>query len=156
MNALSESNPVFIAYTLAASIMILKAVGMSWLTVLRMMQEKSGFRSPEDLRRTPLNPHPDPAQLEPNDRVDRIRRIQLNDSENLPYFLVAGLLFVFTGPRLWVAQALYYGYVASRLAHFAAYITAQSHDVRAAMWTPGSLIVIYMSVMVLIEATRIL
>lgn len=156
MNLLDRGNPVFIAYAVAASIMILKAVAMSWLTVLRMMQEKGGFRAPEDLRKTPLNPRPQPTQLEPNERVERIRRIQQNDSENLPYFLVAGLLFVCTEPRLWVAQVLFYGYAATRLAHFAAYVTAQSHDLRAAMWTPGSLIVAYMSVMVLIEASRLL
>lgn len=152
MNLLDRSNPVFIAYAVAASIMILKAVAMSWLTVVRMMQESSGFRAPEDLRKTPLNPSPRPAQLEPNERVERIRRIQQNDSENLPYFLVAGLLFVFTGPKLWVARALYYGYATTRLAHFVAYISARSHDLRAALWTPGSLIIVYMSVMALIGA----
>lgn len=156
MIVLSPSNPVFIAYTRASSIMILKAVGMSWLTVLRMMREKGGFRSPEDLRKTPLNPQPDPSQLKPNERVERIRRIQLNDSESLPYFLIAGLLFIFTGPKLWVAQALFYGYVATRLAHFAAYFTAKSHDLRATLWTPGSLIVVYMSVVDLIDASRML
>ena len=80
--------------------MILKAVSMSWLTVVRMMREKGGFRSPEDIRKTAINPNPDPAQLAPNERVERIRRIQLNDLESLPYFLVAGLLFVLTGPPL--------------------------------------------------------
>ena len=69
--------------------MILKVVGMSWLTVVRMLQVNGGFRSPEDLRKTPLNPSPDPKQLERNEAVDRIRRIQLNDLENVPFFLVA-------------------------------------------------------------------
>ena len=73
---------------------------MSWLTVLRMAQARGGFRSPEDVRKTRLNPDPNPAQLQPNERVDRIRRIQLNDLENLPYFLVAGLLYVFCDPSL--------------------------------------------------------
>ena len=45
-------------------------------------------------------PQPDPAQLAPNDYVDRVRRIQLNDLENLPFFLVAGLLYVMTAPSL--------------------------------------------------------
>jgi hypothetical protein len=42
------------------ALMILKAVSMSWLTVIRMMQVKGGFRSPEDLRKTPFNPEPNP------------------------------------------------------------------------------------------------
>src|SRR5580692_2892953 len=150
MDKLSLQNPVFTTYVIAATIMILKGVSMSWLTVFRMMQAKGGFRSPEDIKKTPLNPEPNPAQLEPNERVERIRRIQLNDLENLPYFLVAGLLYVFSAPNLVLAQWLFYGYVVTRLAHFIAYITAQTHDLRAALWTPGSLILIYMSAMSLV------
>jgi glutathione S-transferase len=140
MDKLSLQNPVFATYVIAATLMILKAVSMSWLTVVRMMQVKGGFRSPEDLRKTPLNPEPNPKQLEPNERVDRIRRIQMNDLENLPFFLVAGFLFVLTEPPLLLAQVLLYGYVVSRLLHFAAYFTAQTHDVRATLWTVGSII----------------
>ncbi len=152
MDKLSLQNPVFATYVIAATVMILKAVGMSWLTVVRMMQVKGGFRSPEDIRKTALNPDPDPKQLEPNERVERIRRIQLNDLENLPFFLVAGLLFVLTEPSLMVARLLLYGYVASRLLHFAAYFTAQTHDTRATFWTIGSLILLYMTCRTLVAA----
>jgi glutathione S-transferase len=145
MEKLSLANPVFATYVVAASLMILKAVSMSWLTVLRMMQEKGGFRSPEDLRKTSLNPEPNPKQLEPNERVERIRRIQLNDLESLPFFLVAGLLFVLTEPSLMLARLLLYGYVLSRLLHFAAYFTARTHDTRATLWTVGSFILIFMT-----------
>jgi glutathione S-transferase len=132
--------------------MILKAVSMSWLTVVRMMQEKGGFRSSEDLRKTPLNREPNPRQLEPNERVERIRRIQMNDLENLPFFLVAGILFVLTDPSLLLARWLLYGYVASRLLHFAAYFTALTHDTRATFWTVGSVILIFMTCRTLLVA----
>jgi glutathione S-transferase len=145
-------DPVFAAYGIAASIMALKALGMSWLTVWRMMRVNGGFRAPEDLRRTPLNPSPAPAQLEPNERVERIRRIQLNDLESIPYFLVLGWLFTLTGPTLLTARLLFFGYVATRLIHFLAYLTGHSHDLRAALWTPGSLILIYMAVKILLAA----
>jgi glutathione S-transferase len=152
LDKLNLHDPVFATYVIAATIMILKAVSMSWLTVVRMMQEKGGFRSPEDIRKTLLNPEPDPNQLEPNQRVERIRRIQLNDLENLPFFLVAGLLFVLTEPSLLVARLLLYGYVVSRLLHFAAYFTAQTHDTRATFWTVGSLILIFMTCRTLVAA----
>jgi glutathione S-transferase len=152
MEKLSLQNPVFATYAIAASIMILKAVAMSWLTVLRMLQEKGGYRAPEDLRKTPLNPAPDPKQLEPNERVERIRRIHLNDLENLPFFLAAGLLFVLTNPSLTLTRWLMYGYVVSRLLHFAAYFTAQTHDMRATLWTIGSLILIFMAGWTLVAA----
>jgi len=152
MEILSLHNPVFAAYVAAAAIMILKAVSMSWLTVARMLQVRGGFRSPEDLRQTLLNPDPNPAQLAPDDRVERVRRIQQNDQENLPYFLIAGFLFVFTEPSPLFAQWLFFGYVVTRLMHFIAYLTAQTHDLRAALWTPGSLILIYMGAACLMAA----
>lgn len=145
-------DPLFATYAIAASLMILKAAAMSWLTVVRMMQEKGGFRSPEDLRKTPFNPAPHPDQIKPNERVERIRRIQMNDLENLPFFLAAGFLYVLSGPSLTVAQVLLYGYVVSRLLHFAAYYTQQTHEVRATFWTIGSLIMIYMAGSVLVAA----
>ena len=121
-----------------------------------MTQVKGGFRSPEDLRRTALNPAPDPNQLLPDDRVDPVRRIQLNDLENVPFFLVAGLLFVLTGPPLLLAQVLLYGYVISRLLHFAAYLSARTHDTRATPWTVGSLILVFMTGWVLVAAVEAL
>jgi len=92
-----------------------------------------------------LNPRPRPDQLLPDERVERIRRIQHNDLENLPFFFVAGALYVLTSPPLALAQWLFYGYAASRLLHFVAYLTGQIHDVRATLWAIGSLIVIVMT-----------
>ncbi len=144
MNAFTLTNPVFATYVVAATLMILKAASMSWLTVFRMVQAKGGYRSPEDIRKTRLNPDPNPKQLEPNEAVERTRRIHLNDLENIPFFLAAGFLFVLTEPSLWVARALFYGYVVTRALHFVAYLTASTHDLRANLWTPGSLIILYM------------
>src|SRR6185503_8306117 len=155
LDKLNLHDPLFATYVVAASLMILKAVTMAWLTVVRMMEVKGGYRSPEDLKRTLLNPAPDPAQLLPDERVERIRRIQMNDLENLPYFLVAGLLYVFTQPSLVLAQWLLYGYVVSRLLHFVAYLTGQIHEIRAALWTVGSLILIFMTVRTLLAALGI-
>ena len=152
MDKLTLANPLLATYAIAASLMILKVVAMAWLTVWRMMQEKGGYRAPEDLLRTPLNPNPAPAQLAPNERVERIRRIMQNDLENVPFFLAAGFLYVLTQPSLALAQWLLYGYVASRFLHFLAYVTGQIHEVRAATWTAGSLILIYMSASILLAA----
>jgi glutathione S-transferase len=154
MDKLSFQNPLFDTYAIAASIMILKAVMMSWLTVARMMQVSGGFRSPEDIKKTILNPNPSAEQLKPNEYVERIRRIQLNDLENLPFFLVAGFLFILTEPSITIARWVLYGYVTSRLLHFAAYFTARTHDTRATLWTVGSLILIFMSCWTLFVALR--
>ena len=66
--------------------------------------------------------------------------------------LVAKLIFVLAGPPLWLAQVLLYGYVVTRLLHFAAYLTAQTHDMRALLWTPGSLILIFITLWSLVAA----
>ena len=149
---LSLENPVFQTYALAASIMILKLMLQPWMTVLRMIKAGGGFRSPEDAKKSPLNPKPDLAQLEANEYVDRSRRINLNDLESIPAFLAAGFLFVLADPPLLLAQILIWTYVVSRAAHFAAYVTAQLHDVRAFCWTWGSLSVIAMTIYVMLKA----
>jgi glutathione S-transferase len=151
MDKIGLANPMFATYAVAASLMILKVVAMAWLTVWRMIGEKGGYRAPEDIQKTPLNPVPNPAQLAPNERVERVRRIMQNDLENVPFFLVAGFLYVLAEPSLALAKWMLYGYVVSRFAHFAAYFTGQIHEIRAATWTVGSLIVVYMAVYVLLK-----
>ena len=148
---LSLDNPVFHTYMIAASIMILKLMFQPWMTVVRMMKAGAGFRAPEDLKKTPLNPNPDPSQLEVNEYVDRSRRLNLNDLESIPGFLVAGFLFVLVSPPLLLAQILIWTYVASRAVHFFAYISAQIHDIRAFCWTWSSVSVIAMAGYTLVQ-----
>ena len=147
-------NPVFVTYVIAASVMIIKMMGQGWITVWRMMKVGGGFLNPEDAAGGMANPKPRPGQLDADENVERSRRMHRNDTENIPMFLIAGLLFALTQPPLWLAQALLFGYVASRLAHFGAYFTAQSHEVRATFFSIGSLIVIGMAVYTLIYVIR--
>jgi glutathione S-transferase len=149
---LTLDNPVFHTYALAAAIMLLKLMLQPWMTVQRMMKVRAGFRSPEDAKKSPLNPLPAEGQLEVNEYVDRSRRMNLNDLESIPGFLVAGLLFVLVNPPLLLAQVLIWTYVGARAAHFVAYATAQLHDVRATLWTFSSLSVIVMAGYVLVQA----
>ena len=148
---LNLENPVFHTYMLAAAIMILKLMIQPWITVQRMMKAGAGFRSPEDAKKSPLNPNPREGQVEINEYVDRSRRINLNDLESIPGFLAAGFLFVLAGPPLLLAQILIWTYVGARAAHFVAYSTAQLHDVRAFCWTWSSVSVITMAGYVLVN-----
>lgn len=146
---LDLADPVISTYATASALLVLKVMGQGWMTVYRLMKVNAGFASPEDLRPGRLNPNPDPAQLELNDYVDRSRRMHRNDLENIPAFWIAGLLFAATGPALWLAQALMYGFVLARAAHAIAYAAKQSHEMRATFYTIGSLIVVYMALHVL-------
>lgn len=149
---LNLNNPLFITYLLGASIMILKLMLQPWMTVVRMMKVSGGFRSPEDARKSPLNPNPDPSQLAPNEYVERSRRLNLNDLESIPGFLAAGFLFVLINPPLLLAQILIWTYVITRALHFVSYATGQLHEVRATFWTFSSLPVLIMAGYVLVRA----
>ncbi|HBZ45033.1 MAG TPA: glutathione S-transferase [Maritimibacter sp.] len=149
MTTFDLADPVLRTYAIAAAVMVLKVMGQGWMTVARMMKSGRGLVNPEDLIAGPLNRTPDAGQLDIDDYVDRSRRMHRNDLENIPAFWMAGLLFVLSAPALWLAQVLLYGFVAARAAHFVAYLTKQRHEVRAAFYTIGSLIVIYMALHVL-------
>ena len=149
---LTFANPVFQLYAIIAALMLLKLMLQPWLTIYRMLKVQGGFRNPEDLKKSPANPNPNPVQLEKNEYVERSRRINLNDLESIPGFLAAGLLFVLAQPSLLLAQVLFGIYGVSRLLHFIAYSTAQLHDIRAALWTPSSIVALIMAVYVLLTA----
>ncbi len=145
-------NPVFVSYTIAASLMILKLMGQCWITVYRMIRSDAGLLNPEYLQPGPANRNPRPDQLEPNDYVDRSRRIQRNDLENIPAFLIAGLLFVARAPPALLANVLFFAFVLARLAHSWAYTTKQRHEVRATLFSVGSIAVVVMALYALVAA----
>lgn len=149
MTALSIENPVFVTYMIAAAIMILKLMGQGWMTVYRMLKIDGGWATPEDLQAGMINRNPHPEQLELNDYVDRSRRMHRNDLENIPAFLACGLLFVAAAPTYLLANILMYTFVGARLGHSLAYATKQSHEVRATLYTIGSVVVVIMAIYVL-------
>ena len=154
MSLLTFDNPVFGYYAVAAALMIMKMMSQGWITVFRMIKVNGGYRYQEDARRSPANPHPSPEQLLPNEYVERSRRMHGNDVENIPLFLVAGLLYVCTAPRGIVALIVFAVYVLSRFAHFYVVLTARSHELRALLWTVGSVAIYLMAAIVLWTALR--
>jgi len=151
MEPFSLENPVFIAYLIAAALMVLKLMGQGWMTVALMMRKNAGLVSPEDIRRTPMNKEPSPEQLEPDPDVERSRRMHRNDLENIPGFLAAGLIFVAIDPPYIAAAILFAAFVLARLAHAWAYGTAKNHETRATFYTIGSVSVIVMVLWALVE-----
>ena len=140
MGLISFENPVFVAYAVAAALACLKMNLQSWMTIHRLMKIGGGFASPEDANPGAFNKSPRPGQTDVDDYVERSRRLHRNDTENLPPFMVAGLLFVLTDPAVWVAYLFYFGFVALRAMHFLIYATARSHEMRGTIFTPASMI----------------
>jgi glutathione S-transferase len=154
MSLLTFENPVFRYYAVAAVLMIVKTMSQGWITVFRMMKVNGGFRYPEDARQSLTNPHPGVEQLQPNEYVERSRRMHGNDVENVPLFLAAGLLYVCTAPNGAVALGMFAAYALSRFVHFYVVLTARSHELRAALWTVGSAIIYAMAGAVIWEILR--
>jgi glutathione S-transferase len=155
MSLLDFGNPVFQYYALAAALLIVKMMSQGWITVFRMLEVNGGFRNPEDARKSLTNPHPSPAQLLPNEFVERSRRMHANDVENIPLFLVAGLLYVCTAPAPGLAIGLFSAYVLSRFAHFYVVLTQRSHEARASFWTVGSIVIYVMAGATIWSAVRL-
>jgi uncharacterized MAPEG superfamily protein len=152
MSLLTMENPVFVAYAVAAALMLLKLMAQGWVTVVLMVRSDAGLINPEDLRPTLANRNPRPEQLAPHPGVERSRRMQRNDLENIPGFLAAGLLFVATAPPYWIAVPIFALFVLARLAHTWAYASAKNHEIRAAYFSVGSIVVILMALWVLAAA----
>jgi glutathione S-transferase len=152
MSILALDNPVFAAYAVAAALMTLKLMVQGWITVAQMLRTDAGLLNPEDLRPSPANRNPRPEQLDPQPDVERSRRMQRNDLENIPAFLAIGLVFVAVGPPAWAAYPLFGLFVAARFGHAWAYATAQNHEIRATFFSVGSIVVIVMALWVLLAA----
>jgi len=154
MSLLTFDNPVFRYFAIAAALMIVKMMSQGWITVFRMMKVNGGFRYPEDAHKSPTNPNPSPEQLLPNEYVERSRRMHGNDIENIPLFLMVGLLYVCTAPGATLAAVIFSIYVLSRFAHFYAVLTARPHEVRAVFWTIGSVAIYFMAGAVIWKAVN--
>jgi glutathione S-transferase len=152
---LPRSNPVsLLTFAIAAALMIVKMMSQGWITVFRMIKVKGGYHYPEDAQRSLANPHPSQEQLLPNEYVERSRRMHGNDVENIPLFLVTGLIYVCTAPSDVTALCIFSVYVLSRFAHFYVVLTARPHEVRALLWTVGSVAIYLMAGTVLWTALR--
>lgn len=111
-----------------------------------MIKANAGLLNQEDLNAGPANRYPRPEQLEPNDYVERSRRIQRNDFENIPAFLACGVIFVASAPPALLANVLLFAFVVAHLAHTVAYTSKQWHELRTALYSVGSIAVIIMAV----------
>ncbi|VVC38969.1 Membrane associated eicosanoid/glutathione metabolism-like domain,Membrane-associated [Cinara cedri] len=101
MGLLIMSNPVFECYAFYGCILILKTIAMSFITAFQRMKKKVCM-NPEDvvLRQGAEVKFDDPD-------IERIRRAHLNDLENIPIFLITGLLFVTSNPPEMLANNLF-------------------------------------------------
>jgi len=113
---LSSDDPVFAAYAFYAALVCFKMMIMSLLTA-RHRLGKGIFANAEDV---PLHPKGKVKMDDPD--VERVRRGHLNDLENIPVFLILGLLYVATRPALATALWCFRIFVAARYIHTFVYV----------------------------------
>jgi uncharacterized MAPEG superfamily protein len=83
--------------------------------------------------------------------VARIKRLHLNDLENIPIFLVLGLLFVIMGGSQEGAQAYFYTFVIARILHTVVYL-AGLQPWRTLTWAVQVLVMIGLAVQILLHS----
>lgn len=66
-----------------------------------------------------------------DEEVERIRRAHLNDLENIPIFIIAGLFYILTGPSTIIAITLIRIGAIGRIAHTISYCFLKAQPARA-------------------------
>ncbi|XP_054286255.1 microsomal glutathione S-transferase 1-like isoform X2 [Macrosteles quadrilineatus] len=145
MSTVRMDNAVLQGFGFYACILMFKMLMMSLLTFYQRYRTKA-FISPEDAAAFKGE-----VKTEDPD-VERVRRAHLNDLENIPIFLVTGLLFVMSDPDVVVALMFFRLYTLARFAHtfvYAIYVVRQ--PARAIAFGVGQIITTIMIIMIIVK-----
>lgn len=133
MNALITT-PVFQLYTGAVIVLGMNLLVLANNTALTRASAKEVV-NPEDVV---LNPTAEVVFESGNAKTERYRRAHRNALENLPLFMLTGLLLSLTAAPLGLAAGLFAVFVAARLLHSVAYMR-QLQPWRTASFAVGGL-----------------
>ncbi|XP_050441876.1 microsomal glutathione S-transferase 1-like [Adelges cooleyi] len=146
MDLFTRENPVFECYAFYSSILIIKMIAMSLLTAFQRMRKKV-FISPEDKS---MSKGSEVKYDDPD--VERVRRAHLNDVENIPIFLISGLLFVASKPSEMLAMNLFRLFTIVRILHTVVYaIFVVPQPARAIMFLTGVVINVIMIICIILK-----
>lgn len=143
MNALS-ANEAFQTYAICAAILVIKMFASALYTGATRSRVK-GYVNPEDAA---VGGRGAQASEQEAPEVARALRIQRNDLENIPAFLVMGLLYVLSGATAFGAAAYCWTFTIARLVHTVVYLRAMQ-PARAICWGIGMLATLGMAVNVI-------
>lgn len=143
------TNPVFHAYVVTAAILGMNVLLLANSTALTRARNNEVV-NPEDTR---LNRTATVVYDAGNDRTARFRRAHRNALENIPLFLITGLLLPILGVSLHVAVSLYAVFVVARLAHTVAYV-AEVQPWRTLSFGIGALDQVVLLVVAVVQVAR--
>jgi uncharacterized MAPEG superfamily protein len=113
-----SSDPVFQAYVASVVVLSLNVLGLANATAFTRSQHAEVI-NPEDKK---LNDQATVVYEEGNDKTQRYRRAHRNALENVPLFMITGLLFAMTGPGSTLATAIFATFTVCRIAHSVCYV----------------------------------
>ncbi|XP_032076844.1 microsomal glutathione S-transferase 1 [Thamnophis elegans] len=129
---------VTMAFMRYGTIVVLKMMLMSAITAFFRMKKKA-FVNPEDT--TSFGKGENAKKfLRTDPDVERVRRIHLNDLENIIPFLFAGFFYSFSGVSLSTALLHYRIFLGSRIFHTIAYLVPLPQPSRGLAWMAGYLV----------------
>lgn len=131
INALDFNNEVFRGYITWSGILLIKLLLMAFLTGLQRFRKgvslicqswecrddnynlinSKAYENPEDIANR------ENVEIKKDEDVERVRRAHLNDLENIPAFLIAGLFYVCSEPNVDLALWLFRIAVLARIGH---------------------------------------
>eukprot|EP00276_Gloeochaete_wittrockiana_P019658 CAMPEP_0184337824 /NCGR_PEP_ID=MMETSP1089-20130417/6286_1 /TAXON_ID=38269 ORGANISM="Gloeochaete wittrockiana, Strain SAG46.84" /NCGR_SAMPLE_ID=MMETSP1089 /ASSEMBLY_ACC=CAM_ASM_000445 /LENGTH=148 /DNA_ID=CAMNT_0026663885 /DNA_START=47 /DNA_END=490 /DNA_ORIENTATION=- len=136
-------NPVFRAFAISASALVLKVLAMGPLTARHRFRTNT-FANPEDTKRTK-------GAVAVNNDVERVRRAHLNDLENIPIFLAIAFVYVLTDPSPVMASSLFYTFVGARIIHTISYLN-ELQPWRALAYFAGVVSTVVIAIQILLKA----
>lgn len=147
---ISYTNPVFAGYAFYAAIVLLKMFALAFATSFQR-RKKQVFANAEDAEKFGSKRR-EPKVLFTDQDVERVRRNHLNDLENIPAFLILGLLYVLVGPSTAIALWHFRIFVGSRFLHTVAYQLPLPQPSRALFFITGLAVCISMAFQIIARA----
>eukprot|EP01096_Ripella_sp_DP13-Kostka_P005923 TRINITY_DN206_c0_g1_i1.p1 TRINITY_DN206_c0_g1~~TRINITY_DN206_c0_g1_i1.p1 ORF type:complete len:146 (+),score=73.34 TRINITY_DN206_c0_g1_i1:67-504(+) len=142
-NLLVLQNPVFRAFAISTSALVLKVLAMGPLTARHRFKNNT-FANPEDAKTTK-------GVVAVNADVERVRRAHLNDLENIPIFLAIAFVYVLIDPSPTTATYLFYTFVGARFIHTVSYLN-ELQPWRALAYFAGVISTVVMAIQILLKA----
>uniref|UniRef100_A0A6B2F8T7 Microsomal glutathione S-transferase 1 n=1 Tax=Bothriechis nubestris TaxID=1766655 RepID=A0A6B2F8T7_9SAUR len=143
-------NEVTLAFVRYGLILVGKMMLMSTITAFVRMKKKA-FANPEDTASFGKGENAKKF-LRTDPDVERVRRIHLNDLENIIPFLFAGFFYSFCGVTLSTALMHYRIFLGSRIFHTLAYLIPLPQPSRALAWMAGYLVTFSMMYQIVMVA----
>ncbi|XP_033643440.1 microsomal glutathione S-transferase 1-like [Asterias rubens] len=142
VSLLSFDNEVFRLYAWYATAVTVKMMLMS-IYVSQYRLRRKVVENPEDVRGDKVK------AFRRDEDIERGRRCHRNDMENIPPFLIVGLLYVLTGPTVYNATWYFRVFAGSRFFHTVAYLLPLPQPSRALGFFVGWCTIVSMAINVL-------